>query len=428
MLCCSTLVQGKNAKASSQALRAVWPLLKMKPWMGVGCAAHAFRTLFLSGLVRCLSVEFALGAIGDESQLHAAAVAAFIDYQKNFNASLAARLGPPIIEIPGGVHPNASMGAISISLKDDASSEETGMSETLNLLLGLEGDAPVIGLIGPGKSWIATPVATLAGVRQIPQISCCAKSPRLSDKKAYPFFLRTVPPDSLLSTAIWHWILHFNVAMAACAYSDEGYGQSLFGALSDLARVNGQQDRVQGQGLGRMKTFDAELARKALRLVKQLGSHFVILLVHLPLAGGLFKVLEEEDMLRPPWQILSTDTFMGEAGRKVGFMYLRPSAEGGKIPELQQLWSRLGPHDMAMDHMHLPAGLVGDEMFDEGDGFENSWPFLAECHEVLRQCLPVCTRLCLPECVYRPPSPPPSPLYPWSVCRGSCFAQPRCGS
>ncbi|CAE7395361.1 Grm2, partial [Symbiodinium sp. CCMP2592] len=324
--------------------------------------------LFSLSFVRCASVEFALGVLAGNPQLHATAAAAFIDYQKNFNASLTARLGPPIIEIPGGVHPNASMGAISLSMKDDGDSDKTGMSEALNLLLGLEGNAPVIGLIAS-----LDPVATLTGVRQIPQVSCYAEGPKLSNKKEYPFFVRTTPPDSFLATAIWHWVVHFNVPAAACVYSDEGYGQSLFGSLNDLARANGQQDRIQGQGLGRMSLldFNAEQAREVAQLVKRIGSHFVVLLIHVAFAGGFFNVLEQEGMVTPAWQILSTDTFQADAGRKVGYMYLRPSGEGAKAPELRQLWSWLSPHDMeATNQMQLPAGLVGDEMFDEGAVFD----------------------------------------------------------
>ena len=105
--------------------------LRLHMWL-----RHRSALLFSLSFVRCASVEFALGALADDVQLHAAAAAALIDYQKNFNASLAARLGPPIIQIPGGVHPNASMGAIRLNMKDDGSSDKTGMAEALNLLLG----------------------------------------------------------------------------------------------------------------------------------------------------------------------------------------------------------------------------------------------------------------------------------------------------
>ena len=263
----------------------------------------------------------------------------------------------------------------------------------------------MIGLVGPGSSKVATPVATLGGVRQIPQISCCAKSPKLSDKKEYPFFIRTMPPDTFLATAIWHWVRHFNVATAACVYSDEGYGQSLFGTLNDLARANGQQDRIQGQGLGQMRRgFDGEQARKVIKLVKQMGSHFVVLLAAVSVAEGLLNILEEEGMLTPAWQILSTDTLRAASGRTVGYMYLRPAGDGAKVPELQQLWSRLSPRDMqATDQMQLPAGLVGDDMFDEGGAVKTCGTFsflpllLMNPSVNLYLCVALCIRLPSPQ-------------------------------
>lgn len=96
------------------------------------------------------------------------------------------------------------------------------------------------------------PVATVAAVRKIPQISCCATNPALSNKDSYPYFLRTVPPDSLQARALWHWILQFEVPLAACLYSAEGYGQGLYDALKELARGR-EHDRVQGQALRNMQ-------------------------------------------------------------------------------------------------------------------------------------------------------------------------------
>ena len=45
-------------------------------------------------------------------------------------------------------------------------------------------------------------------------------------------------------------------------YTAEGYGQGLFDALRELARANGQADRVQGQTLRSMETFVPEEAPK----------------------------------------------------------------------------------------------------------------------------------------------------------------------
>ena len=108
------------------------------------------------------------------------------------------------------------------------------------------------------------PIATVAAVQKVPQISFAATSPALSNKDAYPFFLRTAPPDSSQARAFWSWILHFDVALISCIYTVEGYGQGLHDTLKDLARRSGQQERVQGQALRYMpQEFDKEEARDA---------------------------------------------------------------------------------------------------------------------------------------------------------------------
>lgn len=45
--------------------------------------------------------------------------------------------------------------------------------------------------------------------RKVPQISYGSTSPALSNKDTYPYFLRTVPPDSIQGRAFWQWIVAF---------------------------------------------------------------------------------------------------------------------------------------------------------------------------------------------------------------------------
>ena len=63
-------------------------------------------------------------------------------------------------------------------------------------------------------------------MQQVPQISFSATSPLLSNKDAYPFFLRTVPPDTIQAKVLWNWILIFDVPLAICFFTEEA-GQLL---------------------------------------------------------------------------------------------------------------------------------------------------------------------------------------------------------
>ncbi|CAE7256750.1 Grm7, partial [Symbiodinium sp. KB8] len=109
---------------------------------------------------------------------------------------------------------------------------------TTHLQPDVGGATPVVGLVGARASSVSGPIATLAAVQ-----------------KAYPFFLRTVPPDSLQALALWQWILKFDVPLATCLYSSESYGQGLFNEILDLARE----------------------ARESLMAVRQIGSKFLVL-------------------------------------------------------------------------------------------------------------------------------------------------------
>lgn len=334
--------------------------------------SKCFAALALALTARTACEEIALGGLGLAGRNLVSVLVAFVDYQKNWNASLVMRLGPPIVAIPGGVHPNASL--ISLYVKETQGSQEVGMASALDLMTGQTGK-PVIGMIGPAYSSVSMPVATVAAVRKVVQLSCCATSPALSNKDSYPFFLRTVPPDSLQARALWSWILQFEVPMAGCLYSAESYGQGLFDALKELERSHGQQDRVQGQALRNMeREFLAEEARAAVRLVKQIGSRFIILLISWQLAADLIDVLEQEEMLSPAWQILASETMRDYASSfKRGFMYFQPSAEGEKFSDFQNLWSLLAPQDIhGLDHVRMPVGFLGNEPF--GAGNRTNWP------------------------------------------------------
>lgn len=47
-------------------------------------------------------------------------------------------------------------------------------------------------------------------------------------QESYPFFLRTLPPDSGQASAMWHWILEFQVPSATCVYLGSIFGKDFF--------------------------------------------------------------------------------------------------------------------------------------------------------------------------------------------------------
>ncbi|CAE7289869.1 Grm5 [Symbiodinium sp. CCMP2456] len=249
--------------------------------------------------------------------------------------------------MPVEVHPNAS--AITLREGQTAGKPDVGVAAALDMMWGLDGEQPVVGLIGATYSSVTMPIATVAAVQQVPQISFSATSPALSNKDAYPFFLRTAPPDGIQARAFWSWIVHFDVALMSCVHTVEGYGQGLHDTLKDLARRSGQQERVQGQALRYMPDeFDKEEARDAATSARQIGSRFVMLFVTWAVVDDFLSVLDEEGMLSPEWQIVGSDTCADSIISRrgpTGFMVFRASGKGVLFPEFERLWSLLEAED-----------------------------------------------------------------------------------
>lgn len=88
-------------------------------------------------------------------------------------------------------------------------------------------------LIGSGTSTSSILVANLLQVEDIPLISYAASSDELS-KKAYPTFIRTVPPDRFQSQAMADIAYYFNWTYIAAIAADNAYGRSGIGYFKKL--------------------------------------------------------------------------------------------------------------------------------------------------------------------------------------------------
>ncbi|CAE7776927.1 Grm5 [Symbiodinium sp. CCMP2456] len=363
--------------------------------MALKALSQGFLLAFLLRPTRLvgLSEELALGVVGgwtaySEPEELVAVIAAFLDYQKGFDAALQLRLGPPIIEIPGGIHENAS---IELRIGTTHLQPDVGLASALDMMLGLDGALPVVGLVGAQLSSVSMPIATLGGVRGVPQVSMSSTNQDLSNKDSFPYFLRTIPPDSIQAAALWTWVLHFDIALATCLYSAEVYGQGLFTEIQDLARSSGQPDRMQGKGLRHMPSeFATEEARAVLRDVKMMGSRFLIITMDGAMIPGMLSLLHEEGIFGPGWQAVGSDNFYAYQGLNlpVGFMMCMAATRGPKFPELLKMWSRLGPDDIvgadavqrySLDRMRMPLDRedLVNLMSHGAPGIPSGWSALA---------------------------------------------------
>lgn len=90
--------------------------------------------------------------------------------------------------------PNTTLLFTFTDSKCDGSTSVTGVHNLMRSSFGGAGVHAIIGAACSGASQAAT---VLAGGLHTPMISPSSTSPTLSDGKAYPYFLRTVPSDAL---------------------------------------------------------------------------------------------------------------------------------------------------------------------------------------------------------------------------------------
>lgn len=83
----------------------------------------------------------------------------------------------------------------------------------------------VIAIVGALSSSVTLVVADLATTIRLPIISYSASSPDLDNRNRYPFFLRTVPSDTLQVQGMVSVLLELGVSHVGLVYIDDAYGQ-----------------------------------------------------------------------------------------------------------------------------------------------------------------------------------------------------------
>jgi len=101
-------------------------------------------------------------------------------------------------------------------------------------------DQGVVGIVGAGCSIASTPVAALARSLEVSQISWGSTSPALSVNHTYPFFKRTVVPDTIQAAAGLDIMLHHGWGRIGVFHSQEEL-HSLLAASFEL-QVGGREE------------------------------------------------------------------------------------------------------------------------------------------------------------------------------------------
>ncbi|XP_043821864.1 extracellular calcium-sensing receptor-like [Dromiciops gliroides] len=139
-----------------------------------------------------------------------------------------------IEEINSNPHllPNVTLG---FAIWDSGSSELGALWGTMALLTG-QGypipnyscalpEAPLAAILGEDRSTLSIAMATWLGLYRIPQVSYGSTVSVLSDKKRFPSFLRTVPPDKARARGMARLAAHLAWYAVGLVAQDDEYGQ-----------------------------------------------------------------------------------------------------------------------------------------------------------------------------------------------------------
>ena len=92
-------------------------------------------------------------------------------------------------------------------------------------------------VIGAYRSAVSIPIALLAGIDRVPQISYGSSSPVFTDKATYPFFTRTYPNDDLSAQLLVGLLLSFGWRNVAVLHVNDAYGSGYAAAMRDAAQA-----------------------------------------------------------------------------------------------------------------------------------------------------------------------------------------------
>ncbi|XP_038077109.1 metabotropic glutamate receptor 3-like [Patiria miniata] len=148
---------------------------------------------------------------------------------------------------------------------------------------------PIVGVVGAQRSGSSVQAAILLGLYQIPQVSYLSTSDELSNIYRYPYFLRTVGPDSYQVAAIADLIVEYGWNYVSFINSDDTYGKSAQQAFRTTAQKLGVCIAITRTVslYATDETFD-ELVTELVTLQTNSHAVVVILFVQLEMAKDIF--------------------------------------------------------------------------------------------------------------------------------------------
>ncbi|RCH82278.1 hypothetical protein CU098_001339, partial [Rhizopus stolonifer] len=128
-------------------------------------------------------------------------------------------------------------------------------------------------VIGDMISTMTEAIASVTGVKQIPQCSCASASYSLTDKSIYPYFFRTVGSVSLYGESLVDWVDSMGWGMFAIIYTNDAVGQQVLNTMKQQANKH----KIQAMTNIPLYSLTDEEIEESLSLLESSGSRIVIL-------------------------------------------------------------------------------------------------------------------------------------------------------
>ncbi len=199
---------------------------------------------------------------------------------------------------------------LGVVVLDDCSKDLTALRQALHFLPVSSRSSPcqddcrdqdynfrfydIIGVIGSESTRSTIMIANILGMFEIPQISPLATSDLLSDKKRFPYFLRTVPPDRYQVLAMLSVIQHFNWTYVSAVCSEGGYGEN---ALEEFTRQASRLGICVGVSLAASQGAPAGVFRDIVTSLYESKARVVLLFTDLEETRGVFTAVRNAGLL-----------------------------------------------------------------------------------------------------------------------------------
>lgn len=194
-----------------------------------------------------------------------------------------------------------------------------------------------IGIVGPALSTNTRYVNQLVLYEKVPVISYASTSPELGDKKKYPYFYRTSPPDTYQAQFVKDVLVRFNWLYVSILASDDIYGrygiQYLSEEFLDIEICTGLEE-----------TFSIPIVKQELhshmrKLSLDSMANVIILWGYFSSVKAILEIAYEHGLHNKTWIISEAsgrNSWFASSQNKLKGTFLIIEADGGHDEEFEQ--------------------------------------------------------------------------------------------